>query len=412
VHAARDYFDAAKLRVWRHAAAVRYPTAQQHSSMIGSLLAHDWVAGAALGMLPPSAAPTRMHASPPMESLVETSEVERSLGTNDCPHETLAAMDAEPSGTLTPVEGTDAELEHMIDLGMLEAIVREQAVAAGDDDPEGFGEGRADGLAAAAGWGAGKQGSIGSEAVRELVEMLDAGEHRNIGPAFSTAPPQPLPSTAAGFHSRLSSTGDSVLTSYTSVPMPVPLPAGSSSAESMAASGEGKARNTMGRKEWTSDEDRTIMEEVAKHGQKWRIIAAALPGRSDDAVRNRWKRLSAEAGGDADAQLADALGLASTPEEVAAAKVTAKAAAKEAKPKPERLAWSKTEDAKIVECVQQFGLKWGRISAQLNGRTAHAIRNRFHRLQTLQAEHAAVAAAAPIGSGDGWAWNPLSAQAQ
>ena len=61
------------------------------------------------------------------------------------------------------------------------------------------------------------------------------------------------------------------------------------------------------------------------------------------------------------------------------------------KPKAERLAWSKAEDAEIIRCVQAYGLKWGRISQNLPGRTAHAIRNRFHRLQQLQAEQAAAA---------------------
>ena len=45
---------------------------------------------------------------------------------------------------------------------------------------------------------------------------------------------------------------------------------------------------------------------------RWRKIAARLPGRSDDAVRNRWKRLSAEAAGQASA-VADALGIPSPP---------------------------------------------------------------------------------------------------
>ena len=78
-----------------------------------------------------------------------------------------------------------------------------------------------------------------------------------------------------------------------------------------------------------------------------------------------------------------------------------------------RLAWTKAEDARIVQSVQHFGLKWGKISELLPGRTAHAIRNRFHRLQQLQAEQAAVAASAaaskeqasPITS---WSWENMT----
>ena len=78
-----------------------------------------------------------------------------------------------------------------------------------------------------------------------------------------------------------------------------------------------------------------------------------------------------------------------------------------AQPKPERLAWTKAEDATIIESVREFGLKWGRISENLPGRTAHAIRNRFHRLQTLQAEQAAAATAASEGA-QKWAWEKMA----
>lgn len=43
-----------------------------------------------------------------------------------------------------------------------------------------------------------------------------------------------------------------------------------------------------------ADEDRTILDAVDELGQKWRVVAQRLVGRSDDAVRNRWKRLNKE----------------------------------------------------------------------------------------------------------------------
>ena len=45
------------------------------------------------------------------------------------------------------------------------------------------------------------------------------------------------------------------------------------------------------RKEWSADEDALIKRGVEQLGCRWRVIAAQLPGRSDDAVRNRWSRL-------------------------------------------------------------------------------------------------------------------------
>merc|ERR1719230_1422637 len=57
---------------------------------------------------------------------------------------------------------------------------------------------------------------------------------------------------------------------------------------------EGSARNGAERKEWTAAEDEIIRRSVQVHGLRWRKIAAELPGRSDDAVRNRWNRLKAD----------------------------------------------------------------------------------------------------------------------
>ena len=57
--------------------------------------------------------------------------------------------------------------------------------------------------------------------------------------------------------------------------------------------GGGSGRNLAERKEWTVEEDRQICKSVRRHGFKWRLVAADVPGRSDDAVRNRYNRVKA-----------------------------------------------------------------------------------------------------------------------
>ena len=47
----------------------------------------------------------------------------------------------------------------------------------------------------------------------------------------------------------------------------------------------------------------------------------------------------------------------------------------------QRLTWSKEEDEIILASVEEFGPKWLDIAARLPGRTDHAARNRYHRLQ-------------------------------
>ena len=83
---------------------------------------------------------------------------------------------------------------------------------------------------------------------------------------------------------------------------------------------------------------------VAELGQKWRAIAGRLSGRSDDAVRSRWKRL-AKAGPNPNGPGGASL------------------SAEQGDPnwQPPRTAWSLEEDQTIVEMVERPGFNWGQI---------------------------------------------------
>ena len=108
---------------------------------------------------------------------------------------------------------------------------------------------------------------------------------------------------------------------------------------------------------WQASEDTTIQSMVAKVGSRWELIASLLPGRSEDAVRNRYHRLQKME------TVGEGLQKASRPTRVSG---------------HER--WTAEEDRLILEGVAEFGLAWRKVAARLQNRSDSSVRNRYGRL--------------------------------
>lgn len=108
-----------------------------------------------------------------------------------------------------------------------------------------------------------------------------------------------------------------------------------------------ECQSSQSRPTWTRAEDAAILDSVAEHGKQWQVIAQVMPGRSVTALRNRYKRLS---------QASASHG-----------------------------SWSREEDAAIVSGVAELGNRWAMVAQRLPGRTEDAVRNRYKRLQRVQA---------------------------
>merc|ERR1712023_555616 len=105
-----------------------------------------------------------------------------------------------------------------------------------------------------------------------------------------------------------------------------------------------------GRLSWDSEDDAKIVAAVREHGCKWRRIASLFEGRSDDAVRNRWKRVK-DLPEHNNGVAVRANGV-SKPHKVSSAPRPPKTSQPDREQneddKPERISWSRQEDEMIV----------------------------------------------------------------
>ena len=170
-----------------------------------------------------------------------------------------------------------------------------------------------------------------------IAAPLGARVHGAAAGAGSVLPPAATLPGTAGLSSGLSAEHAQGAMPLSLVP--APLAAGS--------------RNGPERKEWTTAEDEIIQNGVAMFGCKWRRIAAQLPGRSDDAVRNRWNRLKeardgppaegaeGEAAAPAAARRRSSGGGRKVSADAPGEKAAAEGGAAKDKAKPERMSWTK-----------------------------------------------------------------------
>ena len=164
---------------------------------------------------------------------------------------------------------------------------------------------------------------------------------------------------------------------------------------------------------WTRHEDATILQTVREVGNKWSHIAAQLPGRSDDAVRNRYIRIQVSPPRSSHTRsLAPPAPPAPQPplgyshsawtplwfhpalppplesqrKSKGAADMGDEAETHDGTSVTNKRGdmWTASEDEAVLKGVQAHGFKWLLITETLAGRSINAVRNRYLRLAPQQ----------------------------
>ena len=119
---------------------------------------------------------------------------------------------------------------------------------------------------------------------------------------------------------------------------------------------------------WTEEENRIILASVRRLGTQWDLVAAQLPSRTADAVRNQCHRLQKTTELYPSVPGFDDSHSDNSSED----RKTGSAHG--------RSVWTAEEDRIICEGMKAFGGKWRRIAANLPGRSDSSVRNRWSRI--------------------------------
>lgn len=92
--------------------------------------------------------------------------------------------------------------------------------------------------------------------------------------------------------------------------------------------------------EWTEAEDNTLINAQLKHGNRWAHISTLLPGRTENAVKTRFKSIM----------------------------------------RAKKREWSSEEDEQLLQLQRTLGSKWEEIAKKMPNRTKNAVKTRFKSL--------------------------------
>merc|ERR1719453_763907 len=136
---------------------------------------------------------------------------------------------------------------------------------------------------------------------------------------------------------------------------------------------------------WTSDEDAAILDSVSVHGKQWQMIAQLMPGRSVTALRNRYRRLSQASASHGSWSREEDAAIVELVEQIGQKWSTIAAALPGRTDDAVRNRYLRLQRKRKHPAESGDGDRWGMVAQRLPGRTEDAVRNRYKRLQKVQA---------------------------